>query len=54
MLPNVAEVVRDRIAAGNVGLRDPRSIVQARNTLFDMFGGKVPLRRAALIAGEKP
>lgn len=45
MLPRAAQVLRDRIRGGNLGLRDPRSIVQGRNTLFAMFGGKVPLRR---------
>jgi hypothetical protein len=46
--------MRERIGAGNVGLRDPRSIVQGRNALFGMFGGKVPLRAAQVKAGEKP
>jgi hypothetical protein len=40
--------------AGNVGLRDPRSIVQGRNVLFSMFGGKVPLRPGTLKPGERP
>jgi hypothetical protein len=46
MLPRAAQLLRSRIAGGNLGLRDPRSIVQGRNTLFAMFGGKVPLRQA--------
>ena len=54
MLPNAAKVLRERIGRGSLGLRDPRSIVQGRNTLFGMFGGKVPLRRAIVKAGEKP
>jgi hypothetical protein len=54
MLPRVAEVLRERIRGGNLGLRDPRSIVQGRNTLFAMFGGKVPLRPAQVKRGEKP
>jgi len=45
---------RERIGRGNLGLRDPRSIVQGRNTLFGMFGGKVPLRAAVVKPGEKP
>jgi site-specific DNA recombinase len=54
MLPRAAQVLRDRIRGGNLGLRDPRSIVQGRNTLFAMFGGKVPLRPAQVKPGEKP
>src|SRR5262249_55472235 len=50
----VADVLRQRIGRGNLGLRDPRSIIQGRNTLFGMFGGKVPLRRALVKPGEKP
>ena len=44
MLPRVAEALRERVALPNLGLRDPRSILQRRNALFGMFGGKVPLR----------
>jgi site-specific DNA recombinase len=54
MLPRAAAVLRERISGGNLGLRDPRSIVQGRNTLFAMFGGKVPLRPAQVKRGEKP
>ena len=54
MLPNAARVLRDRIGRGNLGLRDPRSIVQGRTALFGMFGGKVPLRAALVKPGEKP
>jgi site-specific DNA recombinase len=54
MLPRAAQVLRERIRGGNLGLRDPRSIVQVRNTLFAMFGGKVPLRPARVKPGEKP
>lgn len=54
MLPRAAQVLRDRIRGGNLGLRDPRSIVQGRNALFAMFGGKVPLRPAEVKQGEKP
>jgi hypothetical protein len=31
MLPRAAEVLRERVAAGNLGLRDPRSIIQGRS-----------------------
>ena len=44
MLPRVAEALRERVALPNLGLEDPRSILQGRNALFGMFGGKVPLR----------
>jgi len=54
MLPRAAEVLRNRIRGGNLGLRDPLSIIPARNALFGMFGGKVPLRPAVTRAGEKP
>ena len=54
MLPRAAEIVRDRIRGGNLGLRDPRSIIPARKTLFAMFGGKVPLRPAVVKPGTKP
>jgi len=36
MLPRAAQVLRERIGGGNLGLRDPRSIVQGRNTLRAM------------------
>ena len=48
MLPRAADVLRERIRGGNLGLRDPRSIIPARNALFAMFGGKVPLRPAVV------
>jgi site-specific DNA recombinase len=54
MLPRAADVLRERIRGGNLGLRDPRSIIPARNTLFAMFGGKVPLRPAVVKPGTKP
>jgi hypothetical protein len=54
MLPRAAEALRHRIGGGNLGLRDPRSIAQGRNTLFAMFGGKVQLRPAHVENGEKP
>jgi len=54
MLPRAAELLRERIRGGNLGLRDPRSIAQGRNTLFAMFGGKVPLRAAVTKPGEEP
>jgi hypothetical protein len=54
MLPRAAEVLRQRIRAGNLGLRDPRSIPQGRNALYAMFGGKVQLRPAHVENGEKP
>ncbi|MGC1457374.1 MAG: hypothetical protein WA825_03750 [Steroidobacteraceae bacterium] len=31
MLPRAADVLRERVGAGNIGLRNPRSIVEARN-----------------------
>jgi hypothetical protein len=33
--------MRERVRAGNVGFRNARSIIQGRNVLFGMFGGKV-------------
>jgi hypothetical protein len=54
MLPQAADAVRERLAAGNLGLRDPRAIVQGRNVLFGLFGGKVPLRPADTKPGERP
>ena len=54
MLPRAAEELRERMTGGALGLRDPRSIVQARNTVFGMFGGKVPLRPANTKIGERP
>jgi hypothetical protein len=54
MLPKAAEVLRERLKAGNSGLRDPRSIIQARNVVFNMFGGRVPLRPGTPKLGEKP
>ena len=43
-----------RNSARRPRFRDPRTIVQGRNALFRMFGGKVPLRPARVRAGEKP
>jgi hypothetical protein len=54
MLPKAAELLRQRIRGENLGLRDPRSIVQGRDTLYAMFGGKVQLRPAEVADGEKP
>jgi hypothetical protein len=54
MLPRAAQILREHIAGGNAGVRDPRNIVQGRNTLFAMFGGKVALRRAQVKSGDKP
>jgi site-specific DNA recombinase len=54
MLPQAARVLRQRISRGNLGFRDPRSIVQARNVLFSMFGGRVAVRPAKVKAGERP
>ena len=48
MLPCAADVLRERIRGGNLGLRDPRLIIRARNALFAMFGRKVPLRPAVV------
>jgi hypothetical protein len=33
MLPRAAETLRQRISGGKLGLRDPCSILEARNTL---------------------
>jgi hypothetical protein len=54
MLPRAAQVLRERLGTGNLGLRDPRSIIAGRNMLFCLFGGKVPLRPAPAKAGERP
>ena len=53
MLPRAARVLRERIGAGNLGLRDPRLIVQGRNALFNMFG-KIPMRPGKVRPGERP
>lgn len=54
VLPRSAEQLRQRVTGGNLGLRDPNSILQARNALFDMFGGRVALRRAQTEGGDDP
>jgi len=54
MLPRAADLLRERVGAGNLGLRDPRSIVPARNVLFMLFGGKVPVRPGTPKLGERP
>jgi fructosamine-3-kinase len=53
MLPQAARVLRQR-SRRNLGLRDPRNIVLARNVLFSMFGGRVPVRPAQVKEGERP
>ena len=53
MLPRAAEAMRARLQTGNLGLKDPRSIIQGRNTLFGLFNGRVPMRPAALKPGER-
>ena len=50
----VADLLRQRVGGGNLGLRDRRSIVQGRNVLFNAFGGKVPVRCAPVKPCEKP
>ena len=54
MLPRAAEVLRDRIRGANFGLRDPQSILTARDAVFGMLGGKVPLRTAETQPGKRP
>ena len=54
MLPRAVEIMRKRNGAGGLGLRDPRSILQARSTLFEMFGGNEAVRSADVKVGEKP
>jgi hypothetical protein len=51
MLPRAAERLRERVAGGNLGLRDPQKITEARNLLFASFGGRIPKgeRRACLL-----
>ncbi len=41
MLPRAADVLRERVGDGNLGLRDLHSIVQGRNVLFGTFSGPV-------------
>ena len=52
MLPRAADLLRQRVSGGNLGLRDPGSIVPARNALFGMFGGKVPMQPGQMKPGE--
>ena len=54
MLPRAADTLRQRIRTDHKGLRDRRWIIQGRNTLFAMFGGKVALRPAFTKVGVKP
>lgn len=54
MLPRAADALRDRVGAGNLGLRNPRSIVDGRNILFASFGGRVQMRPGVPKRGEKP
>lgn len=54
MRPSAAFSLRERLGAGNFGLRNPRSIMQTRALRFEMFGGKVPQRRGNANAGEHP
>lgn len=53
MLPRAADVLRERVGAGNLGLRIPRSIVEARNILFASFGGRVKMRAGVTKLGER-
>jgi hypothetical protein len=48
MLPRTAEAMRARLKTQNLGLKDPRSTIQGRNTLSGLFHGRVPMRPAAL------
>jgi hypothetical protein len=54
MLPRTAEAMRARLKTQNLGLKDPRSTIQGRNTLSGLFHGRVPMRPAALKPGEGP
>jgi hypothetical protein len=53
-----AKKLRKRYAnglqTGNLGLRDPRSIIPARDMPCAMFGRKVSMRLAAAKPGERP
>jgi hypothetical protein len=50
----VTDQLRKRVRGGNLGLRDPRFIIEGRNVLFGIFGGKVTLRPAPVQGGERP
>lgn len=54
LLSRAAETLRARITGGNLGVREPGSIIHGRNTLFRMFGGKVRMRRAPTKDRERP
>ncbi len=54
LLPRVAEQLRQRLGEGNLGLRSQAAILQGRTILFNLFGGKVPMRQAAIKPGEQP
>ena len=54
LLPRAAEQLRERLGGGNLGLRGEQSITQGRAILFNMFGGKVPMRPAPVKPGEQP
>ena len=47
-------VWKQRSRSVEYALRDPRSIIQARNVVFNMLGGRVPLRPGTPKLGEKP
>jgi len=52
MLPRAAELLRQRVNAGNLELRNPHLIVP--NVVFGLLGGKVPLRPGTAQPGERP
>jgi hypothetical protein len=54
MLPHVADQLCERVRGGNLGLRDLHSIIEGRNVLFGIFGGKVTLRPAPVQGGKRP
>jgi hypothetical protein len=48
ILPLAADSLSQRINSGNLGLRDPHSLIAGRSVLLGLFGGKVPLHRALM------
>jgi len=48
MLSRAADVLHERVGAGNLGL-----IVEARNILFASFGGRVKMRPGVTKPGER-
>jgi hypothetical protein len=54
MLPRAANPLRKRMDGGALGLKDPRSIDEAKDVVYGQLGQKARLRLAETKPGNRP